>query len=292
VSVSTVDYPVSIAVSPDGGELIATEVEEGGGVVESFGRRPDGTLLSKESKATPSGGLAWGLAISPDGQDAYVTSRLSSGTEGLWQLGFGPSGELEALTPAFVDTGAEPALIAIATREEPSSPSPPVVSPVPGPSPAPSKTGASSSAPTANAVVSQGARKRHGESFTFDATLSVDPGGTIVAYRWTLGGRVLATTPRFHHFLSNAHRSYSLTLTVLDDKGRSATTHLTVSPRAWRAPVMDVTIPATANFCVDCAQPWPAVRSLLRRLRRYARDARSRTQPAQCHPHRSMKARS
>lgn len=277
-SVSTVDYPVSMGLSPDGGELVATEVpgEEVTGVVQSFERRPDGTLSAKASKAAPSGELPWGLAISPDGQDAYVTSRLSSGTEGLWQLGFAPLDELEALTPAFADTGAEPVAIAIATQQPPapSGGSTPVVSPTAGSSPAASTVGGSPPAPTANAVVSRGRRKRRGESFTFDGTLSIDPGGKIVAYRWTLHGRVISTAPRFHRFFSSAHHSYSLTLTVLNSDGVSASTVVTVSPRSRRAPVVNVTIPATATFCIDCEQPSPSTARILRRLRRYVHGAR------------------
>ncbi len=275
-SVSTVDYPGSIGLSPDDGELIATELpgEEAAGVVQSFERRADGTLSAKASKTAPPGDVPWELAISPDGQSAYVTSRLSSGVEGLWQLGFAPSYEFDALTPAFAETGSEPGPIAIATQIPPASGSSPSPSPAPGSSPAVSTAKASLPPPTASAVVSPGARMRRGESFTFDASLSVDPSGRIVAYRWMLGGRLIASTARFHRFFSNAHRSYSITLTVLNDKGVSASTVLTVSPRAKRAPALNVTIPATASFCVECAQPSPAATSFLRRLRRYARGAR------------------
>ncbi len=278
-SVSAVDYPVSIGLSPAGGELIATEVpgEEATGVVQSFERRPDGTLSAEVSKTAPSGDLPWGLAISPDGQNAYVTSRLSSGSEGLWQLGFAPSYELEALTPAFANTGSEPASIAIATQQPSTSSrgSSSVASPTAGSSPtAPSAVGTAPPAPTANAVASRGRRKRRGEIFTFDGTLSVDPGGKIVAYRWMLHGRVISTASRFHRFFSSAHRAYSLTLTVVNSEGVSASTVITVAPRSKRAPVVNVTIPATANFCIDCAQPSPATARILRRLRRYVRGAR------------------
>ncbi|MHB8241901.1 MAG: beta-propeller fold lactonase family protein [Solirubrobacteraceae bacterium] len=278
-SVTTIDYPVSIGPSPDGGGLIATEVpgEEATGVVQSFKRSPEGALSAEASKPVPPGDLPWGLAISPDGQSAYVTSRLSSGNEGLWQLGVAPSNQLESLTPPFLETGAEPASIAIATQQSPASSggSSSGTSPATGSSPAAAPAaGGAPPPPTANAVVSRGRRKRRGESFTFDATLSVDPGGRIVAYRWTLNGHVISTAPRFHRFFSNAHRSYALTLTVLNSAGVSASTLLTVSPRSRRAPVVNVTVPARASFCIDCAQPSPATARILRRLRRYARGAR------------------
>jgi hypothetical protein len=236
--------------------------------VERFERRSDGTLASKASLPAPSGSLPYGVAISPDAQNVYVTDVLSTGGDGLWQLGFDPSGELEALTPFYAGTRPGPTAIAIAT------PPTPVPSPIPA-APPPSSSGASIAAtgPTANAVAVRGKRTKRGESFAFDATLSVDPGGKLVSYRWTLDGRVVALTPRFSRFFSSGRRSYRLTLTVLDDKGLSASTVVAVSPQARRAPVLHVVIPAAATFCLDCTHPSSAAATLLRGLRRYARGA-------------------
>ena len=275
--VSTVDYPGSVGMGPDGGELIATELsgEEAAGVVQSFERRPDGTLSATTSKTAPSGDLPWELAISPDGQNAYVTSRLSSGPRRAMAARFrsvvrircAHTGVRRNRTRTRPDRYSD--TDATRVRVESRAVTGPRVQPhVDGEDHGPGTDGQ-------RRRLSPGARKRHeGESFAFDASLSVDPGGKIVAYRWMLGGRVISTTSRFHRFFSNSRRIYSITLTVLDDKGQSASTVLSVSPRARRAPALNVTNPATASFCVECAQPSSAATSLLRRLRRYARGAR------------------
>jgi YD repeat-containing protein len=257
--------PISFGVSADGSAAFAAEVNG----VERFERHADGTLSSKAVTPAPPGGLPWALAVSPEGHSVYVTDWFSSGPNGLWQFGLAASGELEALSPPSLDTGAGPAAIAIATQSAPApAPAPPA-----GSSPLPAST-AALVAPTANALAVRGKRSRHGERFAFDGTLSADPDGRIVSYRWTLDGRVIATTARFGRFFSSARRSYRLTLTVVDDHGLSASTAITVSPRARSAPVVHVTIPATATFCLDCAQPSPAMAALVRGLRRYARGAR------------------
>jgi hypothetical protein len=129
-------------------------------------------------------------------------------------------------------------------------------------------------APTANAIAGAGARTRHGETFTFDATLSIDPGGRILSYAWTLDGHVISTSPRFHHFFSSARRTYRLTLTVRDDHGSSDSATVTISPRATRPPVLHITIPATATFCSDCARLSARMAAFVRGLRHYARGAK------------------
>lgn len=82
---------------------------------------------------------------------------------------------------------------------------------------------------------------------------------------------MLATTSRFKHFFSNAKRSYRVTLTVRDSLGRVSSASIVISPRSSRAPVVRISIPATATFCVSCAHPSPAMTRLVRGLRRYAR---------------------
>jgi DNA-binding beta-propeller fold protein YncE len=270
-SVATSDYAVSIAVSSDGHSLISTDVS----AVQQFERHSDGTLTPRTTIAAQAGSEPWGLAISPDGQSVYVTDLQSSGTNGLLQFGFDSAGELEAKTPMAVNTGARPASIAI------SSEPPPVQPPVQPPStqsstttPVSTNTVAPPVAPTANAVATAGARTGRGETFAFDATLSIDPDGTIVSYLWTLDGHVVSTSPRFHRFFSGAHRSYRVTLTVRDDHGSSDSTTVTVSPSATRAPVVHLTIPATATFCLDCSEPSARMAAFLRGLRHYARGAR------------------
>lgn len=123
-SAASADYVVSIAVSPDGGKLIATEVpgEEAAGVLQSFERHSSGTLTSTATIAAPTGSMPWALAISPDGQNVYVTDLESSGTGGLLQFGFGSAGELEAKPEMAVDTGARPDAIAISSEPPPAQP--------------------------------------------------------------------------------------------------------------------------------------------------------------------------
>ncbi|GEM_PF-2180317 len=277
-NVATSDYVVSIGLIPEGGELIATEVpgEEAAGFVQSFERRPDGTLTLRTTIAAPAGSLPWGLAISPDGQSVYVTDLDSSGTDGLLQFGFDSAGELEAKTPMAVNTGARPVSIAISSEPPPVQPpaQPPPSTQSSTTTPVSTNTAAPPVAPTANAVATAGARTGRGETFAFDATLSIDPDGTIVSYLWTLDGHVVSTSSRFHRFFSSAHRSYRVTLTVRDDHGSSDSTTVTVSPSATRAPVVHLTIPATATFCLDCSELSARMAAFVRGLRHYARGAR------------------
>jgi DNA-binding beta-propeller fold protein YncE len=264
-SVATSEIPISIALSPDGHSLFCAEAD----AVEQFDRHADGTLAPRPT-TTPAGGLPWALAVSPDGQSVYVTDESSPRANGLWQFGVDPSGGLLAKTPMAVDTGANPDAIAIALQAPPAQPpaQTPAVSP---PSTAPAAT--LPGAPIANAIATGSARTSRGQTFTFDATLSVDPHGRIVSYIWTLDGHVVSTAPRFHRFFPASHHSYRITLTLRDDHGHSDSTVVSISPSARRAPVVHITIPATATFCVDCAQLSAPMTALVRRLRHYARGA-------------------
>ena len=271
-SVATSDYAVSIAVTPDGHSLISADVS----AVRQFERNPDGTLTPRTTIAAGAGSVPWALAISPDGQSVYVTDVHSSGINGLLQFGFDSAGELEAKPGVAANTGARPDAIAIASQ-------PPPVQPPAGQTPQPQSsstateaktTTAPALAPVANAVATTGAHTSHGETFAFDATLSLDPDGKILSYTWTLDGHVISTSPRFHRFFSSAKRAYTLTLTVRDDRGLSASTTVTVSPKATRPPEIHLTIPATVPFCLDCARPSPRMAAFVRGLRHYARGAR------------------
>lgn len=269
-SVASADYVVSVAVTPDGDSLISTDVSG----VQQFERHSDGTLTPRTTIAAQAGSVPWGLAITPDGQSVYVTDLESSGTDGLLQFGFDSAGELQAEAGTAVNTGARPDAIAI------SSEPPPVQPPVQTPSTqspvtplTTTNTGSSRVAPTANAIANGGKRTTRGETFTFDATMSVDPDGQIQSYTWTLDGHVISTSSHFQHFFSSARHTYTLTLTVRDDHGLSGSATVTVSPRATRPPVLHITIPATATFCSDCARPSARMIAFIRRLRHYARGA-------------------
>jgi outer membrane protein OmpA-like peptidoglycan-associated protein len=143
-----------------------------------------------------------------------------------------------------------------------------------GPSGPPAGAG---TAPTANAVATPGARRSGGQTFGFDGSLSTDADGRIVAYAWTLGGKVVSTQPQFSRFLSKTKRSYRVTLTVTADTGLTGSTTVTVSARAKRAPVVRIVVPGTARFCYACFRLSPSARHLVSALRRYARAARTVT---------------
>jgi 6-phosphogluconolactonase (cycloisomerase 2 family) len=259
----------AVAVTPDGREVIAGEFDG----VERFERRADGTLASLGTP-TPVEGAPFAIAIPSDGRNLYLANAFSSGGNGLLQFGLGPEAMLEPLSPASLETGSDPRSIAVSPESEvggaistPSSNQTSTAPPAGLPAPAVGSL-------LASPLATPGRRSRHGEIFSFDATLSIDTGASIDSYSWSVNGRLLATTPRFSHFFSNAKRSYRVTLTVRDSLGRLASASITVFPRASRPPVVRVTIPATAMFCINCADPSPAMARLVQGLRHYARGAR------------------
>lgn len=80
----------------------------------------------------------------------------------------------------------------------------------------------------------------------FDAAESSDPDGTIAAYNWDFGdGTTGAGVSGSHDYTAAGERT--VTLTVVDDKGGTATTTRTVSPT--EAPANGA---PTASFTVDC----------------------------------------
>lgn len=260
----------AVGLTPDGQEVIAGEF----GGVERFERHADGTLSSL-GPPTSVEGIPLALAIPSDGRNLYLANGISSGSNGLLQFGLGPQAALEPLSPSSLETGSGPRSIAISPESEVEEP----VSP-PTSTPTSTVTSAGSAAPAtgtllANPLATPRRRTRHGETFSFDATLSLDTGASIVAYRWSVNGHVLAKTPRFNHFFSNVRRSYRVTLTVRDSLGRVATASIVVAPRASRPPLVHITIPATATFCVNCLHLSPAMTRLVQGLRHYARGARS-----------------
>ena len=64
----------------------------------------------------------------------------------------------------------------------------------------------------------------------FDATASYDPDGTIVSYSWDFGdGASGAGVTTSHTFVSSTNRTYSVTLTVTDDDGKTDSTSGSIS---------------------------------------------------------------
>ena len=68
-----------------------------------------------------------------------------------------------------------------------------------------------------------------GQTITFDASSSYDPDGSIVLYQWNFGdSNVTATTsPSITHTYSSAG-TYTVTLTVRDDRGLTSTKSVTI----------------------------------------------------------------
>lgn len=54
---------------------------------------------------------------------------------------------------------------------------------------------------------------------SFDASLSEDPDGEIVAYSWDFGDGTSATGMQVEHFFPQSHAEYLVTLSVIDDHG-------------------------------------------------------------------------
>jgi len=87
-------------------------------------------------------------------------------------------------------------------------------------------------APTANAGPDQTLRakgKANVASFTLDGSLSSDPDGTIVSYRWSEGATIVGTSARVS--LKRGPGTYVFTLLVTDDDGATGSDSVTVVVR-------------------------------------------------------------
>ena len=85
--------PFGIAVSPDGQSVYVANIGfiRGDGSVSQYSAGPDGALSPKAPPAVGIGSNPSAVAISPDGQNAYVISRLNNGVS---QYSVGPGGAL------------------------------------------------------------------------------------------------------------------------------------------------------------------------------------------------------
>jgi hypothetical protein len=80
----------------------------------------------------------------------------------------------------------------------------------------------------------------------FDATASTDPDGSIVSYQWSFGdGGSASGVTATHIYTATTTRSFTATLTVTDNGGKTGSTSRTVTVSAGSAP------PAPCN----CAGP-------------------------------------
>lgn len=97
--------------------------------------------------------------------------------------------------------------------------------------------------PTADFSISPDA-PRTNQLVTFDGGLSTDPDGSIATYSWSLGNGVT----REGQTVTTAYPaagSYTVTLNVVDDKGKTATVNKTVSITGNQAPTASIEASAT-----------------------------------------------
>lgn len=85
--------------------------------------------------------------------------------------------------------------------------------------------------------------------YRLDATASVAPGGRIVSYRWTIGGKTVATRPRATITLRARKAPHRVTLTVSDDRGARRRVTTAVAPP--RSPTVRITLPTKSLFTGD-----------------------------------------
>jgi DNA-binding beta-propeller fold protein YncE len=119
---NTNGVPSAVVVSPDGKSVYVTDatvrgfvisggVPTGGSsVVDEYTRAADGTLSLMSTPVVATGADPEGIAISPDGQNVYVTNQQDNT---LSQYSVGAGGELAPLTPATVPTGGSPLGVAV-----------------------------------------------------------------------------------------------------------------------------------------------------------------------------------
>jgi len=120
--------------------------------------------------------------------------------------------------------------------------------------------------PVAQAVVT----KLKPRQYTLDGTTSYDQneGGRIVAYRWTLGGKLVSRKAAFtRSFDAGKHR---LRLTVINRYGLKDSTRVTVAPKLQ---VTRLTLPDVL-FCFDCHTLSRTAARIVGKSRAYARGAR------------------
>jgi DNA-binding beta-propeller fold protein YncE len=96
--------PVQVTLSPDGRSAYATNSRSA--TVSQYDVAEDGSLSPKTPASVPAGPTPVGIAVSPDGANAYVADQVAGGT--VAQFSIAANGTLSPLTSAFVDTGSLP----------------------------------------------------------------------------------------------------------------------------------------------------------------------------------------
>jgi DNA-binding beta-propeller fold protein YncE len=95
------DTPHSVAVSPDGKSLYATQCCTDLGVAQ-FDITANGGLVSKSPATAHISGTGAGVAVSPDGKSVYVTQYVG---KAIYQFNVGAGGKLSPKSPASVQAG-------------------------------------------------------------------------------------------------------------------------------------------------------------------------------------------
>ena len=262
-------FPGGIAVRPDGKSVYVANLDSTGGPdgVSQYTVGPGGALSPMATPAVAAGTLPFGIAVSPNGDNVYVTNVVLGGVS---QYDVGSGGALTPMTTPTVAAGARPfgiavspdgesvyvanfgangadgvsqytvgpggALIAMATPTVAAGDMPIgiAVSPDQGPVAAFSAT----TAPPGTAT-------------SFDASASSDPDGSIASYAWSFGDGTSQTTvgPTVTHVYAKPG-SFTAKLTVTDDVGCSTavvftgqTASCNGGPQAQTARQLTITTP-------------------------------------------------
>ncbi len=96
--------PVQVTLSPDGHSAYATNSRSAS--VSQYDVAANGSLSPKTPASVPAGPTPVGIAVSPDGANAYVADQVADGT--VAQFSIAANGTLSPLSPALVPTGSLP----------------------------------------------------------------------------------------------------------------------------------------------------------------------------------------
>ena len=190
VTTGTGTEPEGIAVSPDGTSVYVGDFDTG--TISQFDVGADGALSPKSPATVSSGQNTPTLWMTPDGKSVYAGNYDGGSGTTVSQFDVGAGGRLSAKSSPTVSAGDGPHGLLVLPHQGP--------------------------------VASFAAAPGAAGSATFDGSGSSDPDGTVARYEWNFGdGTGDSTTgPIVTHTYANAG-TYTVTLTVADDAGCSAT---------------------------------------------------------------------
>ena len=213
----------------------------GGGRVSQFTVGAGGALTPMAPATVASGPFPLGIAVSPNGKNAYVANEVQSGVAGVSQYTIGPGGALTSmmlavLTRARSRRGSRSARMARACMSPTATRTARAVSrydvgPDGALSPKTTPTVAAGNDPSAVVVLpDQGPVAAFsatagpaGTPTSFGASASADSDGIVASYAWSFGDGSTQTTtsPLVSHVYAQPD-SYTATLTVTDNAGCSS----------------------------------------------------------------------